>query len=372
MTRRSAGALLGCSLAILSSTSTAAQQTTTASGRVVRIVSHDSLPVTGSRLILHRISRARQGPVDSTLSDATGRFRFRVPSDTTEIYLISTNYAGIEYISAPVTNSQGKGDSAVMLVVSDTSSQASVRLAARYFVIREALPDGSRPVLDLLVLANGGDHTRVGPDTLTPTWAGFVPSGVLGARVGEADFSADAATIKGDTLLVYAALAPGEKQITLEYLLPAGRELTVPFPVDSVATNVLAQDPSAHVINPAMALVDTQNIEGESFRRWVGVPRANSTLKVSFGRAPGEVPRWLLPAMVGLMGAGLITAWWRLRSRNAPALLDGLTDRIAALEARYQGREQEVGSEEWQRYQAEREQLRAELARHLAAMRASP
>lgn len=365
--RSARGALLACSFVILSRTSIAAQQTTTASGRVFRIVAGDSVPVPGSRLILHGIGRAHQGPVDSTVSDAAGRFRFRVARDTTQVFLVSTNYAGIEYFSAPVTSSEGQGDSAVVLVVSDTSSIAPVRLAARYFVIREALQDGSRPVLDLLVLTNPGEKTRVGPDSLTPTWTGFVPAGVVGARVGEADFSADAARITGDSLLIYAPLAPGEKQVTVEYVLPAGTDLTVPFPVDSVATNVLAQDLSAHVINPAMAMVDTQNIEGATFRRWVGVPRANSMLRVSFGRAPGAVPPWLLPAMVGLVGAGLIFALWRLRSRKAPVSLETLTDRIAALEARYQGRERDVTPEEWQRYLANRERLRAELARHLAA-----
>ena len=373
MTGRNArGAFLACGLAILSCTSIAAQQTTTASGQVLRVVAGDSVPVPGGHLILHRIGRTLQGPVDSTISDAAGRFRFRLAADTTEVYLVSTNYAGIEYFSAPVANSQGKGDSAVVLIVSDTSSMAPVRLAARYFVIREASADGSRPVLDLLVLTNRGDLTRVGTDSLTPTWAGFVPSGVVGARVGEADFSADAAKIKGDSLLIYAPLAPGEKQITVEYVLPAGTDLTVPFPADSVATNVLAQDLAAHVINPAMAMVDTQNIEGQTFRRWVGAPRANSMLRVSFGRAPGEVPRWLLPAMVGLMGAGLIFALWRLRSRKAPVSLESLTDRIATLEARYLGRESEVSPGEWQRYLADRERLRAELARHLAARPASP
>lgn len=334
MTRRNPrGVLFAFSLAILSSTSIAAQQSTTASGQVVRVVAGDSLAVPGSRLILHRIGRSRQGPLDSTVSDAAGRFHFRVPRDTTEVFLVSTNYAGIEYFSAPVTSSEGKGDSAVVLVVSDTSSTIPIRLAARYLVIREALQDGSRPVLDLLVLSNRGEKTRVGSDSLTPTWTGFVPFGALGARVGEADFSSDAAQIKGDTLVIYAPLAPGEKQVTLEYLLPAGSELTVPFPADSVATNVLAQDLSARVSNGAMALVDTQSIEGESFRRWVGVPRANSSLRVTFGRASGEVPGWLLPAMVSLMGTGLIVALWRLRSRKTPASLESLTDRIAALEA---------------------------------------
>lgn len=368
----SRSALLAFSLAITSSSFLAAQQTTTAAGRVVRVVKGDSVAVGGTRLVLHRVGRNQGGPIDSTVSDQAGRFRFRVPRDTIELYLVSTSYSGIEYFSAPVTNSEGQGDSAVVLVVSDTSSTTPVKLAARYFVVREALEDGTRPVLDLLILRNSGEKTRVGPDTLTPTWAGFVPTGAVGVRVGEADFSTEAAVIRGDTLMVFAPLAPGEKQVTLEYLLPASGELSVRFPDDSVATNVLIQDPTAHVVNPTMALVDTQTIEGVSFRRWVGVPRASSLVKVTFGRAPGDVPGWLLPGMVGLMGAGLLFGAWRLRSRQGSASLETLTDRIAQLEARYQGREAEVSAEEWHRYLAERDQLRAELERHLAARRRSP
>lgn len=361
--------VLALLFAALSSSALFAQRSTTTTGRVVRLVSGDTVPVTGVRLVLHRVGRNLQGPVDSMPADAAGRFRFRVPVDTTSLFLVSTNYAGIEYFTPPVLSTAGQGDTTVVLVVSDTSSAAPVRLSARYLVIRAAAEDGSRAVLDLLVLVNGGDHTRVGKDTLTPTWIGTLPSGAVGARVGEADFSSEAAVIHGDSLLVYAPLAPGEKQVTLEYILPARTDLSLRFPADSVATNVLAQDTDAHVINPAMALVDTQTIEGASFQRWVGVPRANSMLKVTFGGAPGSVPGWLLPSLVALMGTGFLVTMWRLRSRAAPASLDSLTDRIAALEARYEGRETEVSAEEWQRYLADRERLRAELDRHLAATR---
>jgi hypothetical protein len=357
-------------LAAASTTALFAQRSTTTTGRVVRVVNGDTVPVTGVRLVLHRVGRSLQGPVDSTAADPAGRFRFRVPVDTTSLFLVSTNYAGIEYFTPPVLSTAGQGDTTVVLVVSDTSSSAPVKLTARYLVIRAAAEDGSRAVLDLLVLVNGGDHTRVGKDTLTPTWIGSLPAGAVGARVGEADFSSDAAVIRGDSLLVYAPLAPGEKQVTLEYVLPARTDLSLRFPADSVATNVLAQDADAHVINPAMALVDTQTIEGESFRRWVGVPREGSLLNVSVGLAPGQAPSWLRPALVGLVGAGLLFALWRLRARRAPASIDSLTDRIAALEARYQGREPDVTPEEWQRYVAERDRLRAELDRHLAATRA--
>jgi hypothetical protein len=107
----------------------------------------------------------------------------------------------------------------------------------------------------------------------------------------------------------------------------------VPFPDDSVATNVLAQDLNAHVINPAMAMVDTQTIEGESFRRWVGVPRANSMLRVVVrpGRGRGAP---LAAARDGRSRrCGIDLRLWRLRSRKAPVSLENLTDRIAALEA---------------------------------------
>jgi hypothetical protein len=76
-------------------------------------------------------------------------------------------------------------------------------------------------------------------------------------------------------------------------------------------------------------------------------------------------PTWLLPALVSVIGAGLLFMAWRLIRRSAPTPADDLVGAIAALDARYLGREGEVPAEEWQRYQSERARLkqRAELAR---------
>jgi hypothetical protein len=346
----------------------AAQQRIPAAGRVIRLAGTDSIPVSGVRLVLHRVGRTVQGPLDSTLTDAAGRFRFRFAADTTFLFLISANYSGIEYFSPPINTNPALPDTALVVLVSDTSTTQPIHQAARYLVIRRAAEDGSRGVLDLIVLENRGTLTRHSPDTLTPSWVGRIPQGVSGARVGEADLSADAIVIRGDSILVFAPIAPGEKQITLDYALRPGSSLELLFTQESVATNVLSQD-RAEISGAEMITADTQTIEGQSFERWAGAPHQGEVLRVRFGGRQGTTPGWILPTLVGLAGAGLLLAFVRLRPRRAGLALERLTDQIAQLEASYAGKEAEVSAVEWQQYQARREQLRSELATLLAARR---
>ena len=353
-------------LLAIGSTPLSAQQRIPVAGRVVR-AGADSVSAANVRLVLHRVGRSEQGPLDSTFSDRDGRFRLSFPGDTTYLYLLSANYSGIEYFSPPINTNPALPDTALVVTVFDTSSTQVVAQAARYLVIRRAGEEGSRSVLDLIVLENRGVVTRVAGDTTRPSWTGFVPRGVTGIRIGEADLSADAIVIRGDSILIFAPVAPGEKQIALEYAIRPGSPLVLRFPEDSVATNVLTQDAQARVDGGEMVAVDSQVIEGESFHRWVGAPHAGDEIRVIFERSDGAVPSWILPAMVGLMGAGLLVAVFRLRPRRTIAPLETLTDRIADLEAKFAGREAEVSPELWGEYLRERDQLRAELSSHLAS-----
>jgi hypothetical protein len=60
-----------------------------AGGEVVRARVADSVPVPGALVVLHRVGREEQGPVDSMLTDARGRFVFRFLADTSAIYLFT-------------------------------------------------------------------------------------------------------------------------------------------------------------------------------------------------------------------------------------------------------------------------------------------
>jgi hypothetical protein len=344
----------------------AAAQTIRAGGAVLK---SDSTPVGGSRVVLHQVGRALQGPLDSTRTDRRGRFRFAFRPDTSALYLLSVRHAGIEYFSPPVHTNPGRPDTTIRIIVYDTSSTTPVSLEARHLVVTRPGEDGSRSVLDLLVLLNGGRHTRVARDSTAASWAGVLPAGTLGLELGESDVSPDAVVRRGDSLLVEAPLAPGEKQITVQYVVPAGRkDLELRFSEAVSGVNVLTEESGVRVSGGSMAQADSQTLQGRSFRRWTGALPAGGTLRVTL---PGgaSIPQWFLPALVVVVTLVLGGTAWRVLPRQAGATATPapLLDAIAALDARYLGQELATSAEEWNAYQAERRRLKTQLEAALAA-----
>jgi hypothetical protein len=333
------------------------------------VLAADSSPVRGGRVVLHRVGRGTEGPVDSTRSDQRGRFRFVIHPDTGSLYLLSTRYAGIEYFSPPISPNIARPDTGVRIVVYDTSSSAPVALAARHVVLTRPGTDGSRAVLELLVLRNAGRLTRVTSDTLQPSWSMALPRDVIGFRVGESDVSAEAIAVRRDSLIVSAPLAPGEKELTIQYQVAAGtRVLQLPNGQPGVTMNVLVEERGVSVEAPGLVLADSQVIQGRSFQRWTGVvPRG--TIRLSLPSTQ-PVARWLLPVLVAGLAVGLIGAGWyfaRRSGRKARMTPDELLDRIATLDARFLGHEPDISGQEWSWYQVERARLKTELEAALAA-----
>lgn len=337
-------------------------------GVVVRPSDGDSLPVPGARVILHRVAEVAQGPMDSAETGADGRFRFRLVRDTVALYLLSARHDGIEYFSRPLDRGAGGAAEPVTLVVHDTSSRAPVSLSARHIVIPRAGDEESREVLDLVLLANTGSHTRVAPDSLGASWSGPLPPRSEGLELGESDVSPDAVTRRGDSAIVSAPISPGEKQLAFQYHLPAGRQaVQIPVGSETVALNLLLEEAGASVEGPGLAAADSQVIEGRAFRRWSGDVPAGAVILVRLpGAGPGATP--ILAALVALLALALLVAAWRIipRRRGAPISTASILDQIAALDARYEGREADTPVDEWARYLDRRAALKAGLADALA------
>jgi hypothetical protein len=312
------------------------------------------------------VTQAVQGPVDSVVTGSDGRFRFALVRDTSALYLLSARHAGIEYFSTPLDNRRAAGDETVNVVVHDTSSRAPIAVSARHIVIPRAGDDGTREVLDLVLLANAGTVTRVPPDSLGASWSGPLPGGSEGLELGESDVSPDAVIRRNDSAVVSAPIAPGEKQLALQYHVPGGRqEIEIPVGPQPVGLNVLLEEPGATAAGPGLALADSQLIEGRSFRRWSGDLPANAIVRVRLpGAGPGAAP--ILAALVALLALSLLVAAWRLLPRTRVVSTDRLVGEIASLDARYEGREAEIAPEEWARYLERRGRLKAELAAALA------
>jgi hypothetical protein len=350
---------------------------TVAAGRVVLPRVADTVPVSGARVVLHRVGRDSQGPLDSASADASGRFRFRFRADTAAIYLLSARWGGVEYFSPPVHTNPARPDTTIRLVVYDTSSTAPIGVEARHIVVPRAGPDGARSVLDLIVLRNDGRLARVAPDSSRPSWRLVLPPGTGDMQGGESDLSPDAVVRQGDTVEVLAPLAPGQKQLSLEYSVTPVRG-KLEFPVGSGGpVNLLVEETNARVSGGTLALADSQVIEGRSFRRYTGdVPAGGTVVLVVGTAAAAAASRLALPVLVGAVAVMLAAAaWWLIRRppRRAAALLpERMLDAIAALDARYAGREAETAEDEWRRYAAERARLKTELERTLAARGRSP
>ncbi len=346
-----------------------AQQPALVSGRVIRLTAGDTVPQAGARVVLHRIGRDVQGPLDSTSTGAHGDFRFRWLADTGSVYLLSSPYAGIQYFSTPLHTNGAPPDTGVLLVVSDTSSTAALVTISRHIAISKPAADGTRATLEIVMLANPGSTTRVARDSSLPAWAARLPAGAISFQPGSGDVAAEALETRNDSVLLFAPVAPGEKQLIYTYQLPASPG-TVRFPVvDSIGmVNLLLEESALQARGGTLVRGDSQAIEGRSFRQWTGQVPAGSAIEVDF---PGNPGRGVLPALVGGMAVILAAVLARaLRRAPAPAQPAGGTpsalNDIAALDARYAGKEPEVPAAEWATYLSERDRLKQLLSRELA------
>jgi hypothetical protein len=288
---------------------------------------------------------------------------------------VSARYGGIEYFSPPVRAAAARPDTAVVLVVYDTSSTAPVGVEARHIVVPRPGSDGSRSVLDLIVLRNDGVVARVAPDSAHPSWSLRLPAGAGEVEVGESDVSPDAVLRAGDTVKVVAPIAPGQKQLSLEYTVsPTRGRIEFPAATNGAPVNLLVEEPSARVSGGTLALADSQVIEGRTFQRWSGQLPVGGSVVLTFAAGDRVASRRLLVTLVGGVAFVLALAAWRFFTRRprgaTPESPGRLLDALAALDARYLGRAAEATPDEWQAYEAERARLKAALESALAG--ASP
>lgn len=342
-----------------------AQRPVVVTGRVVRRAAADTLAAAQARVVLHRVSREVSGALDSTRADAAGRFRFELHRDTALVYLLSARWSGIEYFSEPLPGGSLPAVTTLTLLVADTSSTASAATVGRFLVLGGPGVSRDRRVVDLFVLRNNGTHTLVGRTADAPTWRAPLPRGVTSPAVGAAgsDISPEAVRFAHDSVSVIAPLAPGEKQLLIEYTLPAALARLEFDPATRDSVQVVAEEPGVTIagLQPA----PDQVLDGRQFSRWAG--RGGSAVLVTFPVATSP-DRALLALVVTtiLVTAAVAVVAVRLRARPPaipPPSAEALIERIAQLDLAHRGRD--VPTEAQRRYQVERAALKRALTETL-------
>jgi hypothetical protein len=356
----------------LAPVSVQAQATMRLSGQVLR-VGLDTAPAAGSWVVLHRVGRDRQGPLDSVRTGSDGRFSFTYPADTTGLHIITAGHAGIQYFSPPLSTNPDVPNPPLTLVVNDTSSSAPVETTSRFIVVSAPEADGFRTVVELLTFTNQSSFTRVAPDSVTAAWSFGVPASAERFVAEPGELSHEAIVLGPASVSIFAPLAPGDRQLTLRYAVPRTEgTVTWPFTQRASGVELLVEEDGATVGAPSLEQVDSTIIDGRRFRRWAGTMAAGDSIVLEVP-APLRLGGGVLPALVGVTALAMTWALWRaLRSRGqmeSPRREgpEALVDRIARLDEA--NRDTAPGTPEADAYQHERAQLKSALARLLAERR---
>ena len=327
----------------------------------MRVAGTDSTAVAGEWAVLHRVGQASGEPIDSVRTDRRGRYRVSAPErDTLATYLVSVRYYGIAYFTEALSGAMELPDSFPTLAVYDTSSTAPVELLERHVIIRPAAPDGTRRMVELFVLANYGHQTRIAADTARPVWQLELPAGATELEFGAGDVSEMALSFEDGRLRLAAPLPPGERQLLVGYLISSSvRDLTIPLDQPVTRFHLLLED-SAAVAVGAVSPRGWEDLEGIPFRRFTGdsLP-AGAPVVVRFPEPAGartEFALWLIVPAVALVLGVTLVRWLRRSPAVAHARDDAgsLAAEIAALDARYSGREDQT-------YRRRRAELKARL-----------
>jgi hypothetical protein len=275
-----------CSFAVLlllqAATASLPQQV---SGRIVRPGSNQLDPVAGAWVVLHRVGPDRAGPLDSLKSDARGRYSFkytRTGSDDA-VYFVSASYDGIAYFTPPLAEGKVSGDDGEITVFDTTSGHVPLSLRGHHVVVSTVDANARRSVVEVYDLSNDSSVTRVasGETPTDATWQTHVTPGATDFKVGQGDISAGAVSFANGVVSVFAPLAPGIKQLSFSYSLPANSfPLKLPLEKETGIYEIMIEEKAGSVTGPHLREVDPVTVDDRNFRRFLASDMPENSVAV--------------------------------------------------------------------------------------------
>lgn len=233
-----------------------------------------ALPVVGEWAVLHRVGSDAAAPLDSMRTRSNGgfAFRYRASGDSNAVYFVSTTRGGVAYFTLPTREATVRGGMADLTVFDTTSGPVPITVRGRHLIV--TAPDSAtgttRTVIEVYELSNDSTVTRVPGRGQTPTFEAPLPDGVTSVTGGQGDISPDAVRADEGRVRVWAPIAPGLKQFSFSYELPAARtalaarvETTIPV------MEVLVEDPRGTAVGVGLTEVDPVQVDGRPFKRFL-------------------------------------------------------------------------------------------------------
>lgn len=317
-------------------------------GRVTRPAGARTVGVPAAWVILHRVGRDSAGPLDSmrTRPDGGYGFRYRPSGDSTAVYFVSTNRGGVAYFTPPMREPAVRGGMAEILVYDTTSTPIPITVRGRHVIVTapDSATAATRTIVEVYELTNDSSLTRVaGRDGFT--FDAPLPPGITTISGGEGDVSSDAIRAVDGRVRVSAPLAPGPKQFSFFYQVPATADplaFLVEQPVPAV--EVLVEDPRGGVSGAGLTEVTPVQVDGRPLKRFLAQDVAPGTFTVTAPGPAGEARGLRVMLVVTAVGAAMLLAMGMAFMRKGPSMLarrretdpEALALEIAALDARFE------------------------------------
>lgn len=274
-------------------------------------------------VVLHRVSPAGSGPVDSVRTQADGSFRLRYRPIADVLFLLSVRYAGIGYFSAPLPGVDGgSAQTAVDIVVYDTSSVArNAALRGRHVIVSAPDPAGQRAIVEVFELANDTTVTLISARDTAPVWRLHLPASATKRKVVEGEFAPEAVRFVTREVELFAPLPPGVKQLVVSYELPSSAfPLSMPMEHASTVLEVLLEETTGRVEGARLTAQAPVTVGGRRFQRALAQD-VDAAAVVSIVLPPAVITTtstsaWAVIPVVLLAALG---AWWFFRRRRSVA-----------------------------------------------------
>ena len=235
-------------------------------------------------VVLHHLADGTQGQLDSVAVGSDGTFVFALPNVPDpargDMFFGSVRHHGVLYFGPAITTAV-QLDSTYQIQTFDTllapSQGLPLTLQARSVFFE---PDSAGwGVTDLFQVRNDESRTIVArPEGRV--WSHPLPAEAREVTVGEGEVVLDAASFEQGSLVVRAALSPGERLFVVRYRLDSPI-VEIPNRGVTEALDVLIREPAPPLDVEGLELLDRVELEaGTTYMRFTGADVAAPSVRV--------------------------------------------------------------------------------------------
>jgi hypothetical protein len=263
--------------------------------------------------------------VDSVTSDADGRFSFRLPAGSGDVYVASARHAGILYFGPAVDG--GSPPDVYRLAVYDVRAATpadTLRLASRALVVT---PGASGvEITDVVQVAGIADRTLVGRAPVAevaerePWWSLPLPTGVRDVRVLAGGVGERQVELLDGEARLAAPVPPTGARVVLGYRMPSGAEAPLRISRQVGHFEVVVRQDVAGVTVDGLSGGEEIASGGRRYHRYSAREvEPGREVRIAVAGGPG-VPReaWIAGGLGVLLLAGAAVAWRLARRPRGP------------------------------------------------------